>query len=98
MIFDGAVFGPGEAVNEVERINRDTTLDRSSPCVNHIPGHVPRRITGDADYYTRGIVGLIEFRCSRRYSPFPSPWFGYPPCIRRSGVDRINDGTSGAVE
>ena len=45
------------------------TLDRASPCVNHLPGHVLRRITGEEDYYTSGIVGLIDFRYSRRYSP-----------------------------
>lgn len=46
--------------------------DRASPCVNHLPGHVPRRITGEEDYYTRGVIGLIDYRHSRRYGPFAS--------------------------
>ncbi len=69
------------------------TLDRASPCVNHLPSHVPRRITREEDYYTGGIVGLIDFRYSRRYGPFASQWVGYPPCIRCSGIDRINGDT-----
>lgn len=48
------------------------TLDRASPCVNHLPGHVPRRITGEEDYYSRGIIGLIDFRYSGRHGPFAS--------------------------
>jgi len=44
--------------------------------VNHLSGHGPRRITHEEDYYTGGIVGLIDFWYSRRYGRFASHWVG----------------------